>query len=261
MRDKAVTHGEHGKGACRLAQWHAVAEHANGQPPHNVDGGDDDAGNGVPTHKLGCTVHGAVKSAFLFQLLALDAGGALVDRAGGQVRVNGHLLARNGVQEEAGRHFGNTPRAFGDDHKVHHQQDAEDNAPDHHIPTHEEPAEGGHHMTCGIGAFAPVAQNKAGGCNFERQAQKRGQQQQCGEGGKVQRALKEQRHHQHQHRGRDGDGQPHVQNKSGQRQDKDGQQKHNADRQPDVRTGEHGAPRQGFPPAIAQGAGGVGQHA
>ncbi len=61
-------------------------------------------------------------------------------------------------------------------------------------------------MACGIGAFAPVAEDQPGGRNFKRQAQKGGEQQQGREGGKIQRALKEQRNHQHQHGGGDGNG-------------------------------------------------------
>lgn len=98
-------------------------------------------------------------------------------------------------------------------------------------------------MACGIGSFAAMAEDQARGRNFQREAQKGGEQQKGREGGKIQRAFKEQRHHQHQHRGGDGDGQPHIQNKGGQRQDKDGQQKHYAQCQPDIVPGT--AARQG----------------
>jgi hypothetical protein len=66
----------------------------------------------------------------------------IVDHAGGQVGVDGHLLARQGVQGEARGHFGHAARPARDDSEVHHQQDEEDHRADDQTAAHRELTEG-----------------------------------------------------------------------------------------------------------------------
>ena len=81
-------------------------------------------GDGVAAHELRGAIHGAEEGAFLLQLPAPALGFLVVDQAGGQVRVDRHLLAWNGVEREARAHFGDTRRALGDNDEVDRDQDA-----------------------------------------------------------------------------------------------------------------------------------------
>ena len=49
-------------------------------------------------------------------------------------------------------------------------------------------------------AFMPVGQDDARGGDIQRQPEQRGQQQQCREGGEIERSRQKQRRHQHQYR-------------------------------------------------------------
>jgi hypothetical protein len=102
-----------------------VLEHADDQPANHVDGHDQDAGHGIAAHELGRTVHGAVEVGFLGGFGAAALGFLLVDEAGVEVGIDGHLLAGHGVEGEAGAHFGDPPGTLGDHHEVDQGQDDE----------------------------------------------------------------------------------------------------------------------------------------
>jgi hypothetical protein len=63
----------------------ASLDHADGEAARDVDGGDDDAGDGVAADELGGTVHGAEEVGFLGDLARAAAGFGLVDDAGVEV--------------------------------------------------------------------------------------------------------------------------------------------------------------------------------
>src|SRR3546814_11432982 len=84
----------------------------------------------------------AEEVALVRQILAPAARLALVDQAGREVGVDRHLLARHGIQAEAGGDVGDAPGALGDDHEVHDHQDAEDDDADDEVAAHHEAAEG-----------------------------------------------------------------------------------------------------------------------
>ena len=67
------------------------------QATDQVDKQNQQACNGVTTDKFGGTVHGAEEVRLLCQLGTAGFGGFLVDHAGIEVGVNGHLFARHGV--------------------------------------------------------------------------------------------------------------------------------------------------------------------
>ena len=108
----------------RVGERHAVAHHADRQAAEDIDDGDDQPGDRVAAHELRRAVHGAVEAALLLQVLAAPAGDLLVDQAGGHVGVDRHLLARHGIQAEPRGDLGDAAGPLGDDHEVHHQQDA-----------------------------------------------------------------------------------------------------------------------------------------
>jgi hypothetical protein len=136
-------------------------------------------------------IHGAVETAFLLEFAAAAAGDFFVDQAGVHFSVDGHLLARHRVETESCRHFGDPAGALGDDHEVHHEQDGEENEADHHIPAHQEAAEGRHHVAGGERAFIAVAEDEACGGDVQRQPQQGGQQKQLRKAGEIQRPFEE----------------------------------------------------------------------
>ena len=136
--------------AAGLAQAHAVLDDADEQPADDVDQDDDDAGDGVAADELAGTVHGAEEVGLLRNLLAAALGLALVDDAGVQVGVDGHLLAGHAVQGEPGGHFADARGALGDDHELDHDDDREDDQADDDLvgaggAAGDELAEGPHH--------------------------------------------------------------------------------------------------------------------
>lgn len=63
-------------------------------------------------------------------MLRRAGGFLLVNESGVEVGLDGHLLAGHGVKGEAGRHFGDTGRACGDDNLIKDEQDHEDDRAD-----------------------------------------------------------------------------------------------------------------------------------
>lgn len=176
LGDEAVTHGQQGVGGGGVGEGHLHLRDTDDDTGNDIDEGDEQARDGVAADKLGGTIHGAVKGAFGFKLGAAVAGGFLVDETGGEIGVDGHLLAGHGVEGEAGSHFGDTARALGDDHEVHDHQDGEDDDADDEIALHHEIAERLDHRTGGMGAFVAVGEDEARGGKVERQPQHGGDQ-------------------------------------------------------------------------------------
>ncbi|MPN00657.1 hypothetical protein SDC9_147853 [bioreactor metagenome] len=79
------------------------------EPNHNaadeVDKGDDQRHDGVALHKLGSTVHCAEEICLALNFAAAQPGGLLIDQAGTQIRVNGHLLTGHGIERKPGRNL------------------------------------------------------------------------------------------------------------------------------------------------------------
>ena len=111
----------------------------------------------------------------------------VVDDAGGQIGVDRHLLAGQGVQGEAGGHLGDAARALGDDREVDHQQDEEDDRADDQAAADGELAEGLDDVAGRGGAAAAGQQDQTGGGHVEAQPEQGGDQQQRGEDREVER--------------------------------------------------------------------------
>ena len=84
---------------------------------------------------------------FFRHFSAAALGFLLVDQAGVQVGIHRHLFAGHGVQGEAGRHFSNALRAFGDHHKVDDHQNRKHNQAYGKVATNQEVTEGFNHRT------------------------------------------------------------------------------------------------------------------
>ena len=132
-----------------MPQLHAVLQHADQEAGDDVDAGDQDAGHGVALGEARGAVHGAVEFGLGGQLLAPALGFGLVDQAGVQVGIDGHLLAGQRVQGEARRDFRNAHRAVVDDHVLDGDQHQEDHRADDVIAAHHEAAEGLDHVAGG----------------------------------------------------------------------------------------------------------------
>ena len=90
---EAVADRQQAVGGDGVGQRQVVLGHADGQAAEQVDGGDDDGGDGVATDELGGPVHRSVEVGLVGDLLPPPACLALVDGAGVQVGIDGHLLA------------------------------------------------------------------------------------------------------------------------------------------------------------------------
>ncbi|MNS88917.1 hypothetical protein D3C72_1229100 [compost metagenome] len=188
-----------------------MLHHADDEATDDVDEEDHDAGDGIPLHEFGGTVHGAVEVGFLGHVLTALLGLFLVDETGVQVRIYGHLFAGHGIQGEAGAHLGDPARTLGDHHEVDDHQDHEDDdahrivAADHHV------AEGLDHMARRRAAVVAFQQHHPGGGDVEREPQQGRYQQDCGEGGKLQRPTGIDGHQQHHYGEGDVEGEEDIQ--------------------------------------------------
>ena len=113
-RHQSVTHGQDGIGLHGLRKVHALLEYSDEQPSNDVDDHDEDCGQRIPLAEAGCAVHGAAELRFGCHRIAARAGLVGGDEPGIQVGVDGHLLARHGVEREAGRDLGGTNGAVAD---------------------------------------------------------------------------------------------------------------------------------------------------
>src|SRR4029078_8460380 len=100
LGDEAVADGQRREYSCRIGRRHAVARNADDDAAEHGDCRDDYSGDGVTTHELGGAVHGAEEGAFLLQLAATARRLLLVDQAGIEIGIDGHLLAGYGVERE-----------------------------------------------------------------------------------------------------------------------------------------------------------------
>src|SRR5690606_3758053 len=90
LRHQSVTDREDGVGAGGFVEWHAALHHTYEDATHDVDRGDEQAGDRVALHELGGAVHRAEEVRLARDLLASLACLCLVYQPGAQVRVNRH---------------------------------------------------------------------------------------------------------------------------------------------------------------------------
>ena len=181
-RHQAVADGENGVGLERLAQIHAVLQDADQEAGDDVDAGDENAGHRVALREARGAVHGAVELGFAGQLLAPRCALRVSSiKPGVQIRIDGHLLARQRVQGEARGDFRNAHRAVVDDHILNRDQHQENHRADDVVAAHHEAAEGLDHVAGGRRAGVAVEQDQARGGDVQRQPEQREQQQGGGE--------------------------------------------------------------------------------
>ena len=107
----------------------------------SVDRGDDQSGNGVSAHKLGGPVQCPEIIRLTLDFAAALLGCLIIDQAGVEVSVDGHLLAGHRIQGEAGGDFSDPPGSLCDHDKVDDHQNQEDDDPYNDVASHNELAE------------------------------------------------------------------------------------------------------------------------
>ena len=216
LRHQAVADRQQGIGGRGIAERHAMLQHAHGQATEHVDEQDQDAGDGVAADELAGTVHRAVEIGFLAHFLAAQLGFLARQQTGVEVGVDRHLLARHGIEDEAGGHFRDAAGTFGDDHEIDDGQDREDHDADRIVAADHEFAEGGDHLAGRVVAVLAIEQDDPGRGDVQRQPQHGGDQQHDREDGEVQRTLHVDHRQQHHQRDGDVEGEQRIQHRSGQ---------------------------------------------
>ncbi len=209
-----------------------VLEHADGDTADQVDEQDQQAGDGVTTDELAGAVHRAVEVGLLGHLGAPLLGLGLVDQAGIEVGVDGHLLARHGVQGEARTDLGDASGALGHHHEVDDHEDREHHDTDHVVAADHHLAEGLDHLAGSIAAIVTMQQHHPGRGDVERQAHQGRRQQDGREHRKIQRAQGVDGDQQDHDRQGDAKGEQHIEEERRDRQhdhaEHDQQQQRNA---------------------------------
>ncbi len=192
---------------------HAVLQYPHQQAADDVNHHNQDARDGVTAHKLTRTVHRTVEVRLLGHFRTAFFRFIFGNKPGVQIGVDRHLLARHPVQHKTRTHFRDTPRTFGNNHKVDDYEDDKHHDTDGEITAHEEVTEGFHHLTRRRRAGMPFHQDDTRGGDVQRQAQQRGEQQDRWKRGELQRALGEHRHQQHHNGQRNVEGKKQVEDK------------------------------------------------
>ncbi len=142
MRHEPVPDREQGEGARRLPNPHRLLGDADHQAPHDVDGRDEDARDGLASHELRRAVHGAVEVGLVRHLVSALARLPLVDEARVEVRVDGHLLPRHRVERKPRGDLRDALGALRDDHEVDNDEHEKDDGPHHVVARHDEAPKG-----------------------------------------------------------------------------------------------------------------------
>ena len=250
LRDQAVADAQEAVGVGGVGDREMALGDADGEAADEVDGGDDDGGDGVTPDELRGTVHGPVEVGLVGDLLTAAFGLLLVDEPGVQVGVDGHLLAGHGVEGEAGRHLGHAAGPVGDDDELDDDEDQEDDEADDELAADHEVAE-----AVDDRAGVAVQEDEPGGADVEGQAEQGGDQQHGGEDREVERLLHVHGHEQHDHGARDVQADEDVEEERRQRHDEhhhDGDDRcRNADQSEPVRHGTSRDERTGIGPSVA----------
>jgi len=210
LRGQAIAHREDGVRGGRFARGHVVLHHAHHEAHHHVQAGHQEAGDGVAAHELGGAVHGAEEVALLLHAAAADARLVLGEHAGGEVGVDGHLLARHGVEGKARGHLGHAARALRDNHEVDDDEQHEHRGAHDVVAADHELAEGADDVARGVRTLGAVQEDEPRGGHVERQAEQRDEEEDARECRQIEHALELECHEEERHRHRDARGEQQV---------------------------------------------------
>ena len=240
MSHQTVTNGQQCIVLRSRTKIEAVLEHTDGNATDQVDGQDQQAGDGVALDEFTGAVHRAVEVCFLGNFRATVLGFFLVDKTGIEIGIDGHLLTRHGIQGETCAYFRHPASTFGDHQEVDDHEDGEDHQANRVVTADKNRAERLDHLTGRITAFMAVEQNNPCGCNVERQPQQCCHQQNSRKGCKLHRPQGVDTHQQDHDRQGNVEGEEHVQHERRHGQNHHAQQPHQHHGNADI------TPRQGF---------------
>ena len=231
LRHQRITDRERDVSLPRLGRGQAVADHPDGEPGDDIDRQDQQSRRRIALHEFGRTIHRTVEIGLNRNFAAAFARFVSADEACGNIGVNRHLLARQGVQHKAGGHFGHAACAFGDDDHVDDHQDRKHEQADHKIAADQKGGKAFDHLARRSPAFVAVDQHDAGRGDVQGEPQQGREQQHAGKAGEIERAAGIQGHHQHRNRNRDVEHEEDIQQQHRNRQDHQRQQRKDANRQ------------------------------
>ena len=198
MRYQAVADRKFHEHVSSGRDGHVVPHHANDDAAKHVDDRDDNPGNRVAADEFRGTVHCAEKRAFFFQLTAARLGLGFVDDPRGEIGVDGHLLAGDGVQRESGANLGDPGCALRNHQKIHGDQDRKHDNADEEIAAHDEVREARDHVAGRRDAFGAARKDQARGGDVQREAKQRRNKQNRWECREIERTLNPKRNHEDQ---------------------------------------------------------------
>ncbi len=204
--------------------------HPEHQPGDDVDEQDQQRRNRIALHELAGAIHRTVEIGLGGDFAAARLGLVRGEQAGRKIGVDRHLLARERVEGEARRDFGDAARALGDHHQIDDHQDQEHKDADGEIAADQESAEGLDDHARSRLALVAVEQHDSRRGDVERQTQQRGKQQDRGEGREIERLLRIHRRHQHRDRQRDIEHEEQVEQDDRDRHHHQQDDRENADR-------------------------------
>jgi hypothetical protein len=186
LGDQAVADGETGVGE-RVGGRQPLLGHPDDESADQVDGGDDQAGDGVAADELGRAVHRAVEIGVALPSSSRRrrASVSSISPAPRSASI-AHLLARHRVEGEAGGHLGDAAGALGDHHEVDHDQDQEDHQPDDDS-CRRSPKLPNASMTS---PAYPSAQDQPGAADVEPEPEQREQEQEAREDAELERVAR-----------------------------------------------------------------------
>jgi hypothetical protein len=179
LADQSVADGQLGEDFRGGGEVHALLEYADDKSAQDIDNRDDDAGDGITADEFAGTVHSSVKVGLLGDFLAAALGFLLVDDAGIEVGVDGHLPARHAVEGKSGGDFTDAGGTLRDDDELDDDDDDENDDADHNLITSNELTKTLDYASCREQAiFSAVSQNQARRSHVEHEASEgRGQEQ------------------------------------------------------------------------------------
>ena len=204
---------------------HALGEQADADAADEIDGDNDQPGNGIALDEFHRAVHGAEELILLFELDAAQLRFGRSDVAVAQFGIDAHLPARHAVEAEPRRHLGDPLGALGNDEELNGGDDQEDHQSDDQAAPGDEVAEG-----IDDGAGIGLRQDQARGGDGDRQAERGGDQDDRRQRGELLRPLQIDGDHQHHHRQAEIGGDQQIDQRCRQRDDHD---HHDGHQQPD----------------------------
>ena len=237
MRNQAITNGQQRVARERLGETHTPLRHADGKTTHDINHGDDYRRDGIASNKLRSTVHGSVKVGLLLHLTPAGSRLLFINDPCAQLGIDGHLLARHGIQGKPGCHFSDAASALGDDHEVDDHQDGEDDDAHHVIATDNK-------VTKGLDNVSGITgdEDQPSGGHIESQPEQGDEEQQRRKHGELRRIFSVKDDQQDEQRRSDADRQEQIQQQRRHRQNEQQHRAKHAHHQPEVHLAQPNQP-------------------